>query len=236
MLRVAIVEDDALYGEQLDRFTKQYGEEHSIEISTTVFGDGTDIIDRYEPVWDIILMDIEMPKMNGLEAARQIRRMDESVLIIFITNMAQYAIQGYEVAALDYVLKPINYFAFSMKMRRACSLLNRKNKKSVLLQVEGETKRVAADTIRYIEVADHQLIYHTVDGDHQVFGTLKKLEDELGEGFVRCNQCYLVNLRFVEGVKGDCIVVGNDLLKISRPKKKAVLQKISGYYQSGGRQ
>lgn len=236
MLRVAIVEDDALYGEQLDRFTKQYGEEHSIEISTTVFGDGTDIIDRYEPVWDIILMDIEMPKMNGLEAARQIRRMDESVLIIFITNMAQYAIQGYEVAALDYVLKPINYFAFSMKMRRACSLLNRKNKKSVLLQVEGETKRVAADTIRYIEVADHQLIYHTVDGDHQVFGTLKKLEDELGEGFVRCNQCYLVNLRFVEGVKGDCIVVGNDLLKISRPKKKAVLQKISGYYQSGGQQ
>ena len=122
MIRVAIVEDEEAVREQLlgyvQRYTRQYGT--TFEVRT--FSDGVEILEGYRPVYDLILLDVEMKHLDGMETAQRIRALDSDVMIVFITNMAQYAIKGYAVGALDYVLKPVPYFAFSQQLQKADKL------------------------------------------------------------------------------------------------------------------
>ena len=119
MIKIAIVEDEAMYAKQLEEFLHQYEAENYEAFDITIYSDGDQIVNKYKSQFDIILMDVEMKFMDGMSAAEEIRKMDSEVVIIFITNMAQYAIRGYAVDALDYVLKPVSYFAFSQRLNRA---------------------------------------------------------------------------------------------------------------------
>lgn len=112
MIRIAIVEDEEQYVQQLTEYLQEYQKSSNEEIDITVYRDGDEITSKYKSQFDIILMDIQMKFVNGMTAAEEIRSVDSSVVIIFITNMTQYAIQGYKVGAMDYILKPISYFAF----------------------------------------------------------------------------------------------------------------------------
>ena len=117
MIRVAIVEDDAEVQGVLQEYVRRYTRQYGTEFEVTLFADGVDILDDYRAVYDIIFLDVEMKHLDGMTTAERIRQMDAEVILIFITNMAQYAIRGYSVGALDYVLKPVPYFAF----RSSCS-------------------------------------------------------------------------------------------------------------------
>lgn len=110
MIRIAIVEDETVYKEQLIEYLKEFEQERSETLKIDTFSDGDEIVENYQAQFDIILMDIQMNFMDGMSAAEEIRKIDSEVVIIFITNLAQYAIKGYEVDALDYILKPISYF------------------------------------------------------------------------------------------------------------------------------
>lgn len=234
MLQLAIVEDDPQYADQLRDYVQRYATETGLELKLHIFRDGAEIIDHYRPIWDLIFLDIEMPLMDGMSAAETIRMQDQSVLLIFITNMAQYAIRGYEVDALDYVLKPISYPSFSMKFRKACRILESRQRGSVILSKDSEVIRLSAAEIRYIEAFGHRLVYHTSQGEFQSFSTLDKAAGELSD-FVRCNRSYLVNLRYVDGVKDDCVLIDGVQLKIGRTKKKEFMQQLSDYFRYGGR-
>ena len=104
MIKIAIVEDEAMYAKQLQDFLRQYETENGEVFDITIYSDGDQIVHKYKSQFDIILMDVEMKFMDGMSAAEEIRKIDTEVVIIFITNMAQYAIRGYAVDALDYVL------------------------------------------------------------------------------------------------------------------------------------
>ena len=114
MIRIAVVEDEKESQEQLVSYISRYEKESEKKFEVTVFSDGMDIVENYDPVWDIIFMDIRMKHLDGMQAAEKIRKYDPAVVLIFITTMAQYAIRGYEVDALDFVLKPVAYAQFSM--------------------------------------------------------------------------------------------------------------------------
>ena len=133
MIRIALVEDDASYRQELKAYLEQYARENGEEIDVKTFADGDEIAQDYRAEYDIIFMDILMRFMNGMQAAREIRKKDEEVIIIFVTNTAQYAISGYEVNALDYVLKPINYYAFSKTMERALAKVKRDEEKFIVI-------------------------------------------------------------------------------------------------------
>lgn len=119
MITIAIVEDEEAYAKQLTEYIEKYQRESGKSIRVIRFSDGDEIVEKYTGEYDIILMDIQMKFMDGMSAAEAIRKQDTKVVIMFITNMTNYAIRGYEVDAMDYVLKPVSYFAFSKKLDRA---------------------------------------------------------------------------------------------------------------------
>ena len=198
MIRVAIVEDEAAVREQLAGYVQRCTRQYGTLFEVTMFTDGLEILEEYRPVYDIIFLDVEMPQLDGMETARRIRAMDSEVQLIFITNMAQYAIKGYAVGALDYVLKPVPYFAFSQQLQKAVGQLTRRARQYLAVPVDGGMRRVDAAEVYYIESDGHRINFYTENGDFSAPGTLKTWEEKLeNSAFVRCNSGYLVNLAHV---------------------------------------
>ena len=237
MFRIAIAEDDEACARQLREYLDRYGRENGEELEVRWFPDGLELVEEYRPIYDLILLDIEMPHLDGMTAAQKIRRADSEVLILFITNMAKYAISGYEVEALGFMLKPVNYFSLSLKLKKAFSYLHSRAQKSLMVPTQEGMQKISASDIRYAEVADHRLQIHTAQGVYTMRGTLQELEEELeGQHFARCNKGYLVNLRHIHLIKSDRVVMtGGDELLMSRRKKEEFLLAVTEYYGKGGR-
>jgi DNA-binding LytR/AlgR family response regulator len=156
--------------------------------------------------------------------------MDNEVVIIFITNTPQYAMKGYLVDALDYVLKPITYFSFSQRIDRALARMKKRTKKYLTVALKSGIVKLDVSQITYVEVRDHDLIFHTKESDYFSKGSLTDVEQSLErEHFFRCNKCYLVNLEYVEGVQNNDIMVAGDLVQVSRAKRKALLDALNDY-------
>lgn len=235
MIRVAIVEDEAEIREQLvgyvQRYTRQYGT--AFEVKT--FADGLEILEDYRPAYDLILLDIEMKHLDGMETARRIRELDPEVMLVFITNMAQYAIKGYAVGALDYVLKPVPYFAFSQQLQKVEEQLRRRTRHYLAVPVEGGLRRLDTSRIYYIESEGHRVHFYTEEGDFAAPGALKTLEEKLADRpFARCNSGYLVNLAQVQAVQQNTVEVGPYELQVSRPKRKSFLAALTDYIGGDG--
>lgn len=230
MYRIAIVEDDCNFIEELQSYLGQYASEEKQTFEISVFHDGAEILENYEPKYDLILLDVEMPKVNGMDAAEKIREMDESVVLMFITNMAQYAIRGYSVGALDFVMKPITYYTFSMKMKRALKRVQKKELPSVLLTLSDGLKKIQVRQIYYLEVQNHMVHYHTDEGEFVVRGTLQSAEAALPSTvFAKCNHWYLVNLMYVTEVRKNIAVVGPYELEISRRNRSGFLKALTEF-------
>lgn len=231
MIRIGIVEDDPASAAVLTDHLHRFEREHDEQFQVTTYADGADVVAAYRPDFDILLIDIEMPRLDGFSTAQQIRLVDPDVVIIFITNMTQYAIKGYEVDALSYVVKPVPYFAFAQEIKRSVERLRRRSADYLLLTIDTGVVRVPTDDIVFLESSKHRTTVHTVDGKHSVVAPLKALEAQLdGKHFFRSNSGYLVNLRHVLGVHGSStlLVGGHDLL-VSRSRRKALLAALTDY-------
>lgn len=234
MIRIAIVEDENEYQTQLANYISRYEKENNQTFEITVFSDGLDIVDNYTPLWDIIFMDIRMKHLDGMAAAAKIRRYDPAVTIIFITTMAQYAIKGYEVDALDFILKPVSYAQFAMKLKKALSAVKKREEKYLLLPIEDRKERVSAAEILFIEVQNHNLHVITKKQTYVMRLSMQVMEKELTPyHFVRCNNSYLINLYNVTGVNRDSVLIGKYEIPISRPRKKQFLKALSDYIGIG---
>lgn len=230
MIRIAIVEDEQECIEKLKEYLKQFSEESGEQFEIKCYTDGAAFIERFKSQFDLILMDVEMPLLNGMESAELIRQSDPEVMIIFITNMAQYAIRGYAVDALDYLLKPVSYFVFSQRLFRALGRMRRRQYSYLTVQVKGGVMKLETRAIYYVESQGHKLIYHTRTGEIETRGTLKEVEQTLiSENFFRCNNGYLVNLAHVDGVCDGSVLVNGEKLLISRPRKAEFMGALTEY-------
>lgn len=231
MIKIAIVEDEVLYADQLQQYLKKYEEEYRETFEISVFQDGDQIVHHYKAEYDVILMDVEMRFMDGMSAAEEIRKMDTEVVIIFITNMPQYAVRGYEVDALDYVLKPITYFAFAQRLNRAIERIKKRTKRVISVNIKGSQIRMPIESVYYIESQGHTLIFHGVNGEVEAPGTMKEIQEKLrDEHFFRGNKGYLINLAHVDRVVEGCAVVAGEELVLSRGRRKEFMEALAGYW------
>lgn len=230
MIHIALVEDEEEYRKVFLGYLRRYEQESGRQFRISVFSDGEDIVSSYKADYDLILMDIAMRFMDGMTAAEKIRELDQEVVIIFITNMPQFVMKGYAVDALDYVLKPVNYFAFSQRIERAISRMSRRREQYFTVPVRGGIRKLSVSNILYVEVQDHDLLFHTRNESILTRGSLAEVEAKLGNaGFFRCNKYCLVNLAFADSLQGIDLVVAGEHIQVSRAKKKAVLDALNNY-------
>ncbi len=232
-IHVAIVEDDNAAAKTLSDYLLRYAEENRVRFQIRVFDNAVSLLDNYTAEYDIIFMDISMPYLNGMEASHRLRAMDQNVVLIFVTSLAQYAVEGYEVSAQSYIVKPVKYYDLAMKLSRAVSRIPAVNSTKFEIHTRAGTIRLDPQEIQYIESQGHRLTFHTLSGDYTQLNSLSKLEEQLSPfHFARCNSCYLVNLRYVSEVKGYTVFLNNIELKISQPRKKRFVETLNQYIDS----
>lgn len=235
MLSIAIAEDQQEVADQIRSYIDRYAAETGIRTACEWFPDGADLLQRYtlpsRPRYDIILLDIEMGQVNGLETARQIRTKDRKVVLAFVTNMAQYAIRGYEVDALDFILKPVEYASFRMRFDRMVARVRERTDIFLEIHTTGGLQRVRLGEIRYLETQNRLLYYHVGGGKvYTSRDSMREAAKDLTRGhFAKCNQCYLVNLAYVNGIHGDQVTVDGEVLDMSRRCKTPFLAELSDY-------
>lgn len=239
MLNIAIVDDENDAIQTLETCITRYCEKRGLMFSVDRFESSVKFTALFKPVYDIIFLDIEMPEMNGMDVARSVRRADTDAALIFVTNMAQYAIRGYEVDADDFVVKPVKYGSLEIKLDRIIRKHGQKEKPHVTVYDDGVLRYAPVSEVRYVEVVRHSIIYHTTKGDYEKRGSLKN-EAQLFEenGFTQCNKSCLVNLRYVLGISGYDLHIAKtkgsseyDVIVISHPRKKDFIHILNKYLE-----
>lgn len=225
-MRIAVVDDEQNEREVMRTYLSRYALENATNIEINVFSCADALLEHYRLIYDILILDVDMPGTNGVDAARRIREQDNSVVILFVTNMAQYAINGYEVEALDYIIKPVGYFDFSMKFRRAVSRAARRIGRELLLETTEGMRTVQVADIIYAETLGHYLVFHLKDSrELRVRGNMREQEQVLRDYyFCQTHKSYLVNLQYVEEIRTSSIRAAGTELPVGRTYKDKLVQ------------
>ena len=235
MPNIALVEDEPEAADVLAAFIARYADEKGLELAVTRFGNAMDFEMTHQH-FDLVFMDIQMPGINGMEAAQLMRTYDSETPIIFVTNLAKYAVKGYEVGALGFIVKPVSYGGLSLSLDRALRAIGANAGRSVAVPTEDGVRVVPLRSIIYVEVTKHRLTYHIENEEPlEARGSLVQLEEELAEApVVRVSKSCLANMDKISLVRNAEVQMTNgDLLRISRTHKKEVVDKVTDYL--GGR-
>ena len=236
MTGIAIVEDDEQTSLMLEEMCNRYGKEKGIGVKVARYSNAMVFLEKYRSDISIVLMDIRMPDMDGYEAAKRLRESDKNVVIIFITSMAQYAVKGYEVNALNFMIKPARYTDLVYTLDRAIDKIRINELNSVKVQLSTSRGLVVLSSrdIVYVEALKHRILYHTADDVYDIYGVLGDVEKVLTTvGFARCNSCYLVNMLYVRWMKRYKVLLSvkekEVELVVSRSKYKKVFEALKKY-------
>lgn len=236
MYEILIVEDEPEAAAQLEGAIERYGAACGEEFHTTWNQSALCLVDeRTEPV-DLIFLDIDLPGIDGMKAAAEFRERDQSTPIIFVTNLAQYAVKGYAVDALDFIVKPITYGAFALRMDRALQVMRRAAGRTITVKSREGLRAFPANNLVSIEVRGHDLVYTLASGEAiAVRGSLKNVEPELGGSpFLRISSSCIINMAHVRGLRdAQVTLTGGAEVWISRANKRRCLEEITRYLGGG---
>lgn len=184
---------------------------------------------------DILLLDIEMGAMNGVELAKKIREENETVQIVFITGLPDFIAEGYEVSALHYLMKPVQKQKLFAVLDKAAKNLG-KTEQAIVITAGVESVRIPVGNIVSVEAFAHSSVIQTTQGRFEVNMSISELEKMLGEhsegGFIRCHRSYIAGLKYIRSIsKTEITLDTNDNIPLSRSKYQAVNQAFICYFR-----
>ena len=232
MITAAIVDDDPNIRETLQAALITDTQKRRIPVQLSVCASGSEFLTLPQEKWDLVLMDVEMPGQNGIETARQLRRINDRAAIIFITNYIQYALEGYEVQAFRYLLKPIDAAQFEQVVGTALDEIHHRQTAYLQLKGRSEIIRLAIDELIYAETERGHLLLHTPGKVLECYSAMEKLEQELKqEAFFRCHSSFLVALEAVRQIeKQDVVLKDGTRVPVSKNRKKGMKQALTNFW------
>ncbi|KUH58138.1 hypothetical protein AUL39_07945 [Tractidigestivibacter scatoligenes] len=236
MYQVLLLEDSPAAAQSLLAHVRRYSREHDVELNVTWQDSARSLTELSEKA-DLILMDIEMPGLDGMEAATLLRTFDATTPIIFVTNLAQFAVRGYEVDALDFMVKPVSYGAFCMRMDKALRVMERNDSHSLVLKTQGGITVVRASEIAYINSRGHDLLFHLANGQTtSERGTLASVEERLPAlQFVRVSKGTIVNMAQIKRYRSsEVTLLDGTTLTIGRTMRASVIEKVNTFFGTQG--
>lgn len=241
-LRIAYCEDEAIQIEYMNMLLKAYEKKHKTEIEFYGYKSAKEFLFEQEGCYafSAIFLDIDMKDVSGMELAKEIRKKDETVPIIFLTNRKEYVFEGYEVQAFLYLLKPID----ERKLEQILTELFKRQKQDtfyIMEKQERETIKIDVSKICYFEANGHYLNVCCIDSTYVIKKSLQEIMNQFQErfrqieksGFLLTHRSFFVNLEYIEKItKAECILVKNYRVPISRKEYKNVNQKFLEYYKA----
>lgn len=230
--RVAVCDDCVADGEYIRSIVKDWAEQYHVEFQLELFPSAEAFWFRYaeDKHWDILLLDIEMGKMDGVELAKQIRKDNDSVQIVFVTGFPDYVAEGYDVSALHYLMKPVSKDKLIEVLNKAKNKISTREK-VLILPVDGELLRISLNQIYYIEACAHSVLIVTNNDRIEVKRSISEMENEVDKNFVRCHRSYLVNLKYISRLsKNEVVLDSSTVLPLSRGAASAVHKAFVSYH------
>lgn len=220
MISIAVCEDEPYFLENINGLLKQYLEDKKIETSVKNFVNGEEFLISGQNT-DIVLMDIELPGLNGMNVIERLRNNGNHAQVIFITAYQEYVFQAFDVEAIHYILKPINPIKFFAAIDKAMERIIHRCDNALIISTGNVSIKILTRNIRFCEVFNHEVVIHTITQTYSYSGTLNSLEAELDDSFFfRCHRSYIVNMNYVTGRESDIAYIeGGDKVLISRRKQ-----------------
>lgn len=227
MLRIAVVDDDLQFQKDICEFIERYFQQETGQYQIRCYQDGASFLSEYQSDYDIAIIDIMMPRMNGIEVAHKLRNRDKNVLVVFITITPAFAIRGYEVSAMDYILKPLSYetdfkYKFDRVVKKA-NALKPHTRELVLKDENGRFVRLNLEDVTHVTKDRDNVVYHTKQRQFSHRTSIYKVKEAIFDSglFAVVNSGCLVNMTFVDNIKDNLVELYNgELLVLSRNKKK----------------
>ena len=234
MLKIAICDDDETHISALRKMIGEWSESKPFAVIIYEYRSAEGFLFSYDSTpCDLMLLDIEMKKINGMELAKRLRKNGDMLPIIFITGYSEYMGEGYEVQALHFLLKPV-------KKEKLFDILDRYTekhdpKKDIVLSCDDKSIRADPENIRYCEARGKKTEVHIADGNIHICHTgINELQKILGENFIFCHRSYLVNLLFIKSIsKTEIEIDGGEKIPLSRRLYKEVNARFIEFYTGG---
>lgn len=233
-LSIALCDDDETDLQYMAKVVEAWAMEKRIPVTVRTFPSGEAFLFHYaeNKDYDILLLDVDMGKVNGIDLAKQIRTQNRRIQIVFITGYPDFIAEGYEVSALHYLMKPVRPEKLGEVLSRAAAL-SQEERPYLLVTSQRETIRVFFDDIVYAESQGHYMLIHTRESRYRVRMTISGLLEQLDEGFYRCARSFVVNLRHICRItKSEVFLENQSSLPLGRGQYDEINKAMIGYLRS----
>ncbi len=234
VMRICLVDDDANQLDYLHTLIQNWSLKQNVQLFVSIYQSAEEMLFECGKSFpfDLVILDIQMEKINGIELSKRIRQVDSHVMIVFLSGIADYVYEGYEVQAYRYLLKPLQ----EEKLFEILDYMSKEIKKMekyILYNKYGETEKIMYDQILYLESEGNNVVIHTKDRKYDYRKNLHMIEDDfLRNGFEKTHRSFIVNLLYVRKIqKESCILSSGDTVPISRRTYKQVNQSFIKFYR-----
>ena len=233
MFSIVICDDEQPFIDQLKSLLERYEKETGKTFAYHIFRDGSELIADYRPEYDLIFMDIRMEKLDGLKTAEELRRMDSTVGLMFVTSLPPYVWKGYEFGAFNYLLKPLKYGRLKMELDRFFTHYQGKEEPSLSFSNENGKYKVLYKNLRYAETQKRNVLLHFDDQEQVIYKNMKEIASllETQRQFARCHASFIVNMAYVKSVENlEAVLTTGERVPISQPKRKEFMAKLADFW------